>query len=502
MLFIRIWWPKFAYQWLIAAMGAWLAWPTMLLAYQEIPWGIELFSLQGNTLYPAWPSLLLDHLSWPYAVAMATLALAVIMTDVSRAPESDWSAWAGSLALAALGTVSVLSGNPLTLLLAWTVIDLVELVVMLTHVKENSIREKLVINLTGRFLGSGILVAAILTSSSMGQPLTFVAISSQASLLLLLAAGLRLGVIPLQSPFLQVLPLRRGLGTIARLVPAAPALMILSRTATATEGIALAPYLIAFAALAALYASGVWLFASDELVGRPVWLLGTASLAVAATILGQPLAVLAWGLAALFSGGLLFLSSTRDRRLSWILLFGLVGFSALPFSPTWNGVFIYEGNYYLSSVAFLLAHVLLMVGYIRHALRPGVSLDGSERWVWVIYPIGMAIMPITHYFIGYWTHPGLSDVSALGWFAGVVALGLTGLAVLYGRRITKVLIPLSNVVVEVFSLNWMYRLFWGFYRSSGRVIGFFSDIMEGEGGMLWALLFLVLLLSVLTRIGA
>ena len=52
-----------------------------------------------------------DAFSWPFAIALGTIALAVILTDIGRSEEADWYSWASSLALAALGLVAVLAGN-------------------------------------------------------------------------------------------------------------------------------------------------------------------------------------------------------------------------------------------------------------------------------------------------------------------------------------------------------------------------------------------------------
>ena len=40
---------------------------------------------------------------------------------------------------------------------------------------------------------------------------------------------------------------------------------------------------------------------------------------------------------------------------------------------------------------------------------------------------------------------------------------------------------------------------WGIYHSLGRLIAAISETLEGEGGIMWTLLFLALLISFLTR---
>lgn len=501
MLIIRLVWPRFAYHWLVAASGALAAWPVVMVASQQLPQAIPLVAFQPGSLFPSWPVLLVDRLSWPFALSLSTLVLAVILTEIGRAPEADWAAWAGSLILAALGILAVLAGNPLTLLLAWTAIDLFELLILLVQVKPSALRERVVIAFSARVLGSVLLTAAAMVARSEGQVLTFAIMPAQSGVFLLLAAGLRLGVLPLHLPFLQDLPLRRGMGTMVRLAPPAAALVLLARTATAGGETLMSPILLGLTGLAALYGSAAWVFARNELEGRPLWILGGCALAVAAAIRGQPAASLAWGLAVLFSGGLLFLSSARDRGLTWLTLAGLLGISTLPYSPAWSGLHIYAQPSHLILIVFLLSHVLLVLGYIRHTLRPGAHLADMERWVWLIYPLGLAVLPTTHFFLGLWSNQGMETVPVLGWVTGLIVTGLAIWFAILVRRMPANLTSALAAVSAFFSMDWLYQLFWRFYRSSGRVVGFVTAVMEGEGGVLWALLIIVMLFSVLVRNG-
>ena len=505
MLVLRVARPGFVYHWLIAVAGPLIAWPMILITGLRLPQTLLLISWTPGTLFPSWPILLVDRLSWPYAVALMTLALAGILTEVARAPEADWASWSASLVLTSLGVLAVLSGNPLTLLLTWTAIDFFELIVLLWHVNESKMRERVVVSFTTRVFGSGLLVAALLVANAAGETLTFAVITPRASLILLLAAGLRLGVLPLHLPFLHEPPLRRGLGTLMRLVPAAAALVLLARTALAIsargEFLPWLPYLLALSGLAALYAAAAWVFAPDELSGRPAWLLAMASFSVASAVKGQPSASLAWGIAALFSGGLLFLSSTRDRRLSWLTLLGILGFSALPFTPAWNGARLFDPPFHPLLLLFLISLALLILGYTRHTLRPWRSLDGVERWVWVIYPFGLALLILTHFAFGLWTNPGLENAPQAGWWAGPAVLVLAGLLVLWIRRgLSLERYPLA-LADSIFSLNWLYGGLWFIYHRVRLLTGFITDVLEGEAGILWALLLLVLLLALLAGNG-
>ncbi|HJW89205.1 MAG TPA: hypothetical protein VJ436_01045, partial [Anaerolineales bacterium] len=76
--------PGFVYHWLVATGGTLAAWVTVLLAGTRLPQTVSLISVTPESLFSSWPLLMVDWISWPYAVAIVTLALAVVLTDVAR----------------------------------------------------------------------------------------------------------------------------------------------------------------------------------------------------------------------------------------------------------------------------------------------------------------------------------------------------------------------------------------------------------------------------------
>ena len=48
-------------------------------------------------------------------------------------------------------------------------------------------------------------------------------------------------------------------------------------------------------------------------------------------------------------------------------------------------------------------------------------------------------------------------------------------------------------------LDWGYQALWTVYRQFGRISDTFSNVLEGESGIMWTLLFLVLFISFFTQ---
>jgi hypothetical protein len=501
LLILRFARPKFKYPWMLAAGGATLAFASVFLWQIRLPQSIFLPPWQPATVFSYAPTWLADSTSWSYALALAALAAAVIWTSVVRA-ENEPMSWAGTLTLAAFGILAIAAENPLTLILAWSAIDLFELVTMLRSTEGENQSEGVVIAFAARLAGTGLVLWANMVSIAAKTPMDFRFIPSSAGIYLLIAAGLRLGVLPLHLPYRKDNVIRRGFGTALRLVSAAASLALLARIPASALKSALTPYLLILTTVTALYAGWMWLRASDEILGRPFWVLGLASLAIADSLRGNPAGSIGWGVTLILCGGVLFLFSARRRSILWLPCLGLWALSALPFSPTATAWQAGNNLSWLFVVPLLPAQALLMAGFLRHTLHPGeTSLESQEKWVKVLYPAGLLIPAATAILLGFWGGVGARTIG-LWWLAIVVILLTTGFTLLALR--TLIQIPPSSASsqwIRLFRLEWFYNMLSSIYHFLRRIAGIITSSLEGEGGLLWSFLLLVLILSILSTRG-
>jgi hypothetical protein len=317
-------------------------------------------------------------------------------------------------------------------------------------------------------------------------------------------------VLPLNLPSAQSLIVRRGLGTSLRIAPVASALVVLGRLPAGTLPATIASLLLAFCAVATLYAAGVWASASNEISGRPYWVIALGGLAVASVIQGHPEASLAWGMALILPGSLLFLFSARRRQILILPVLGVAAISGLPFTPAasgWLGVM--ATPFQVWQVLLLFAHALLILGYVRHAIGPGDDLKNMERWIQVVYPVGLSLLVLAVGFTGLVGWPGSFSLGV--WWAGPASLALAalvGTGVMIWRQrtsqenavnrwYTSSLNNTANVISILLSLGWLYRMLWWIYRRLAKAIQVVTGILEGEGGVLWAMVLLALIISLL-----
>jgi hypothetical protein len=493
--------PEFRYTWLIAAGGALVGWVSVLIWQFRLPLIFQLPRWEPASLFLESLSFTADTLTWPFAISIATLILAVILTAAARANFPAPIPWAAVLVLGGLGFLAVLADNPLSLLMVWSAIDLTEVVTQLRSVDGPEPSERVVIAFATRVAGISVLLWANMVSISAGTPMNFQDAPPQAGLYLLLAAGLRLGVLPLHLPYASESAIRRGFGSTLRLISAASSLILLARIPTASVISIYTPYLLSLAALAAIYSGWMWLRAPDELTARPFWLIGLASLAMASALRGNPVGAVAWGCALLLSGGALFLSSAHSIWLSRALWIGMWGISALPLSITATGWESDTPSFWPVWPFLLFAQALLLAGYWRHAMRPTlrINFETLDRAAQYLYPLGIGILLTTMVVLGMWGWDGALQIGA--WLPSLIGALLGGLVIWLAPRL-RVLTPIRAHWVRpttTSGTDWFYRSLWGLYRLIGRLSNSFSTILEGDGGFMWTLLFMVVLISLIVQ---
>ena len=230
---------------------------------------------------------------------------------------------------------------------------------------------------------------------------------------MLAAAGLRLGILPMHVPIFYV-NCRCGSAWVPscawfRLPPAWCCWCAVPRLVFRdTAGLVL----LGFAALAGLVGGVGWLRAQDELAGRPYWILATTSLAMAAAILGQPTASLAWSLAALLPGQL-DLSQLTETALRgyhraagchvsyWLAIHAQPGLEPVFSNALWWQKGLLVRSLLVAWGDLFCRSCMLLTGYLIQACG-GSSLPATEpqpkvdRWVWLLYIPGLITLPVVH----------------------------------------------------------------------------------------------------------
>ena len=259
--------------------------------------------------------------------------------------------------------------------------------------------------------------------------------------------------------------------------------------------------ILALSAVAALYAGWMWLRAPDELAGRPFWIMGLSCLAIFCALRGNPVGAAAWGVALILAGAALFLSSIQQVWLNRVLFVGAWAASSLPFALTaagWGGS---AGALDWIAPAFILAQAFLIAGFLRHALRPStrVSLESQPAWARSVYPAGIGILILVQFALGFWGWDGALQIGA--WPAGIAATLLT-LGLLWAVPRFGILNPVPAHWLRPSSVSRLDQVLLGISKAYLLLRGLsetLSDILEGEAGLMWTLLFLILFVVLIVQ---
>lgn len=511
--------PNFARSWAIAITGAALAWLGTFFLRLYLPLELELIRWLPESFYHSAIAFRVDYINWPYMAAILTLCVAVILTDSSRvANNTTPTNWSAALSLTGLNLISVMAKGPLTLAIAWAITDLVELSYVLTLLSSPGSKGKVASVYGARLISTFALVAATAIGWQVTVGLDFAQIPPTASLLFLIAAGLRLGVLPMNLLVQKIPELRRGTDLLLRFSPVASALVLIAHLPS--EFLVLNQNLVSviriFTIMAALYTSAMWLTRANADEGRPYWIAALSAFALISAQNGEPANSRVWGLALILTGSVLFLFDPPIRRIRFIPLLGLIGLSGLPYTLAasgWSAIMGVGVN--LSGVLMIICHAMLVGGYLRYIFEADSTVTGLEKYARITFPLGLILIIQTLLLLNLVGWPGVLTIGV--WWGSAASLGLVLVGALttskLGLRFTsdsfKEKIPfyrighqILNAVRVVFSLEWVYSTAKWLYARFRDIAGFFRQVLEGEAGVLWSIFFLlVMAILIYTQVG-
>jgi hypothetical protein len=353
-----------------------------------------------------------------------------------------------------------------------------------------------------QLVGLGLIIWGALVASAAGTVMEFDAMPAYGGLYLLLGASVRIFANLYRQPYALEPGLRRGYGTAMRLISAAASLSLVARIPPGSISLSSTTWLLVFAALVGLISGVYWLRAPSLIEGRRFLVAGLASLAFATTLQGNHVGSAAWGSALILAGGLASLYSVHQRRLAVLLLGAGFVLTALPFTLTASGWQRASEPPWFFWLLYLPVQALILAGYVTSIVRPAeTALEGQPSWGRVIYPAGLLLLALSGLVLGFFgwdgaRQPGVLPAAlvatVLGGTLGWLFWRLPGLqravepVVATGERLTARPAPLFGALAAGV---------WSLYRFLRRLAGFAAAALEGDGGLLWAVVVLVLLVS-------
>lgn len=477
----------FRSNWLLVLGGAALAWLSLLFLRLRLPLEVSLPAWWAGRSLEFQARFGLDNVSWTLAFLVTSLLVTVLLLQVEHAMQARWSSWAPTLAAAVATLLACVSGDVLTLFLAWIVLDVVIFgsLMLLANGPEERLQQ--LARMPQHLAAAGLLLAAWL--------LSFYGAAVQ-SLLVLLAGGLRLG---LWQPAVVTKPLpglRTEQQTLLFHTPLAAGLSAFGLAQGAAP-----PLFLLLILLPSLYAALQWL--RGEQPQWAYWQLAAGGLAAASAALGQVQALLAFaGLLFLGPAVLTAVRSAGQLRLP-LAVGGALLLCGLPLTGSQGVLALFAGGQFFGYV-FLPLHAALVAGWFLFALLRGSASEPSEPWMVAIQRAGLTLPAIVLMGFGLGLLPGLQDEAAAWWPAALVA-ALAAVLALLRRQITWR--PSAQVrsryklLGMALGLNWVSALGRLAQRGLAGLLALTASLLEGRAGVLWALVVLTLLVSLISNLG-
>lgn len=484
---------------------AWLA------ARSALPLTLVIGSEQ--TAWPAW-TWQVGEFSWSVSLGLLLLTLGALALQTPTAP-SGRDLRPGFIHL--LNFVTLLAcwaGSLATHTLTWTLLNSVWIggLVWAALTAPSAAREERLAALPARLAGAFAAILLLWLAAASAGPQSGLATAAQWStltqLLILLAAAVQLGVFPFHAWRFQDWDAPASSAALLFSAPAAAGGLLLARLESASDiGLAFAlPFTLL--GLLALFAGArrAWL-ASGTDVSLPLALIqAQAGLVLLAGVWAGPQAVLAETAVLLLAGGILVMvrAHSRSDNASRLPQFGpliaLAALAAFPLTAGFTGrsavynAWLAQGHWLLVLVTALLHVPLLLVAlqalapsFIRPTEgEPTAEVGGLSDEL----PRQLALLAPA---LGLFSIASLSLAAPISWLAILFPIVIVAALAWQLDETTE----LREMLQKAFALPTSVRPAW---NSLGRALASLSrairealTILEGEGGLLWLLVFVVIL---------
>jgi hypothetical protein len=489
--------PSFRSSWLLSLVGASFSLFSLLYLRFQLP---QQFSFTGWEFGPGMQfglNWVLDANSWPLAFALIAMLLAALLSAVARAPHATWWSWMPGISLVAAAIFTVLANDVLAFVLGWALVDSLVLAFSMVFLRNTKDLKSSLLSFSFPTIGTMLMLWTAVQYTV--SDLSLAALPPRAAILLVLVAVCRLGLPPF-NPY--GLPDQEEFVLDSRLLmlfaPLAPVLAFLLRFPHPLSTARIPVFFLLL--IAGYYGSLKWFGRRREMGTSPNFIAALAALALLAAAMGQAAAALAWSLALLLGGSFFYLAERQSEQRMPLLIGGIFVLTALPFTPLYAGAAIYQPSADWVPVTAVGIHALLMAAWLRRAqaLR---QADSPERWISTIRFVAQLVLLLSAALLGLGLAPTLkpSEVSTPVW-VGLLALPFAAILFLASRN--RELLPASfgNRFKQDFSFGWLQAAFLQLERGLSAMFHLVSAVLEGRAGVLWALLTVVLLLSLIIQI--
>jgi len=500
-LFLRFKGVRLAYLWMVFILATSIVWLLLFIIQPDkiSPLVVKNWIKIGST--PVDLTLEINSLNWPIGVSYFTILLSYLLTSIVRLRgNKSLYAWVEMTVLVVSGWLVLLARDYWSILIAWTLIDFVELLFHLRYKMLDPVRFYL--HFLVKFIGSMLLVFGISRSFQVNPQSLFGNNIEGVGTVILLAAILHSGIFSNTQKKLSKINYSQISLIFLRIISFTASFFVLTYISDHRFSF-LSGMIIKILFLGtAIWGAYRWAMGSNESYRFQELLLAFGAMVGYLYLTGSGTAIVYWLIFLLMPIGWLFLYSDRDSWIYIFWLFCIFMMSGLPFSITFQGLkeFLISGNS-IDLLLMTLPIILVISGYIKHAFKKSGKYKYLEPWYQIFYLFGLFLPLISMSAVVLKNTRPIADKFS-GWWIGSVVLSLSITVYFYQVKSKNRNIEFDNVrELRIGSISVFFKVMQMISKKVNflfeNFLTFISRIFEGAGGILWAVVFLALFMTIL-----
>jgi hypothetical protein len=497
-----------AQSWIFAIITANIIWISFSILRIIDPPVLTISYLDQGTLSGIPLSFHFNAVTWVFGFLLLTMLGAILLADSSRlSGKNNLVAWSGAMVITAAGILACMSGSLVAFILASTFLDISLLIVGLVANHQPSLVKRTIVEFSLRVAGTIVLIMTFGDNS-----LEFLDFQSEmpGGVLPFFLVGLilRMGVIHTNERNSDGYPIRRNLQVLVQMVVPVTMFAFISRLSIPIQD---GPFFrITFFILISVALVKAIRLTFRRTGDQKTWIDTLSALAIGLFLLEQTNAILPLGIVMISIGGAISVTDNRSRRTNIALIILMLGMIGLPFTPS-NGLWINSTgmDFALRVFFYNFALFLIFLGVTNDFLKIMSRNLPSEKWVDVSISMSPIILMISPWIFLPW------NKSLTGTPLGMIIAGIL-IVILLTRlffwkwwfnisqsagRVWDSLSPEFHAI-PIFINNFLkFKWLEYIFRALNRVVEWLVtstiQMLEGDGGLLWALVFLILITSII-----
>ena len=444
-----------------------------------------------------------DLLNWPLFLSYITILLAFFFTSiVNLDTQADLKMWSILITMITLASAAVLASNLWTVILFWTALDILEIYYRLVMEKKHhspTFQSAIVF----RFLGSFIFLFNTALLARLGINPSFGNLKAINPNFFLISAFLHSGVLPIEkySSSKDHSETERIIDDGFRILLLFTSFSIMLHIPAPIYNLQM-EFIVSILLLFIMIIIGLSLLLINESSSDiSLILLFIANFLFYMNLHGADHTLIFWMVGFFLSIFSLRFYTLRNHSSFIFPLMMVLMLSGLPFSLNAFGA---RGFYWQKFDTFhLLLSIPLVVflgGLIKSILAKNNDLQQFDHVYQTIYKVGLFIPVFSSTVVIYRFFVSIENEIIYWWSGLMMVFALVGVA--FWLKSSKQIVSTSrfynsmhSLLFQVLSFNWLSGLTSFVEEILNRIVNGFSMLLEGTGGILWAIVLLILILS-------